>query len=219
MSTIEHETTKDKEIKAPCKKCDGYTFHTVLHSVQNNYTDFFSKADFSEDYEIIMCQGCREISFRKCSSNSEDELTDEETGEVFPNEKISLYPSRLAGRKPITGLLPLNVHRLYSETHATLCNGYQILTGIGIRTLVESVCSDQKASGANLEQKIDDLVTKGVLTKGNADILHTTRLMGNKAAHEFIAAKQLHLDVAMDIIENLLLNVYIIPSQARWLKK
>jgi hypothetical protein len=220
MDVIHHEKTKDKEIQVPCKNCDRFTFHKVLHSVEHEYSDFLDDATFFQVFEIIICEGCRYISLRNSKYNSIDAVTNNRTGEVFFQEKVSLYPSRLAGRKPIEMVLaiPQNVRMLYEETHATLCNQYPVLTGIGIRTLVEAVCSEQKATGVNLEQKIDDLVTLGVLTKGNAERLHAIRFMGNKAAHEFTASP-CEVDVAMDIVENLVMTIYIIPTKARRLKK
>ena len=51
-----------------------------------------------------------------------------------------------------------------------------------MRALVEAVCMEKSASGNNIEKRIDDLVNKGVLTTEGADILHSIRLIGNKAA-------------------------------------
>jgi hypothetical protein len=89
---------------------------------------------------------------------------------------------------------------------------------VGIRALVEAVCSAESAKGRTLENKIDDLVKKGILTAKNAQILHRTRLLGNRAAHEIEAPSDPELDVAFDIVENLLETVYIIPKKAERLK-
>jgi hypothetical protein len=124
------------------------------------------------------------------------------------------------GRSALDGLyeLPEKVRSIYKETHAALCTKLKILAGVGIRALVESVCQEESAEGNNLEKKIDDLVIKGVLTKRSADVLHKTRLLGNQAAHETKAASDSELDVAFDIIENLLETVYIIPKKSARLK-
>ena len=89
---------------------------------------------------------------------------------------------------------------------------------MGIRALVEAVCTEKQAKGKDLKQKIDDLVNIGVLTKEGAEVLHHTRLYGNKAAHEIAAMKETDLGVLMDIAENLLKNVYILPKKAAQLK-
>jgi len=70
-----------------------------------------------------------------------------------------------------------------------------------------------------LEKKIDDLVVKGVLTRDGADTLHSTRILGNRSAHETISATDGELDIAMDIVENLIKSVYVIPQKAQKLNK
>ncbi|MFC1700868.1 DUF4145 domain-containing protein [Patescibacteria group bacterium] len=219
MRKIEHDKTKDKEYDLACIKCDGETCHKVLFSV--NVFESEDEISVSRDYEIIICQGCKEISFRKTSSCSEDMSYDPETGDIDYDEDIKLYPSRIAGRKQVKDmyLLPDEVLKIYKETHGALCGRLSILAGIGIRALVESVCREKEAQGGNLKNKIDDLVTKGVLTKDSAETLHSTRLLGNNSAHETIVATDDELDIAMDIVENLIKTVYVISQKAKKLNK
>jgi hypothetical protein len=219
MWEIEYDKNKDKEYKLACKRCDGETYHKVLHSVHIHESEH--EIDVWQDYEIVFCQGCREVSFRMQSACSEDIIADPETGEPTLEEDIELYPSRIAGRKQVKDmyLMPNEVLQIYKETHGALCARLNILAVIGIRTLVESVCKEKEAQGVNLKNKIDDLVTKGVLTHDNAETLHKTRLLGNKSAHEIIAASYGELDIAMDIVENLIKTVYVIPQKAKRLSK
>jgi hypothetical protein len=219
MRTLEFDKNKDKEYKLACRKCDGETYHKVLHSVHVHESE--QEIDVWQDYEIVYCQGCKEISFRSNTLCSEDISYDPETGEQSLADNIELYPNRIAGRKQVKDmyLLPEQVLKIYKETHGSLCARLNILAGIGIRTLVETVCREKNSSGTTLENKIDDFVAKGILTKEGADTLHSTRLLGNRAAHEVIAASDAELDIAMDIVENLIKNVYIIPIKALKLKK
>ncbi len=110
--------------------------------------------------------------------------------------------------------LPIKVRHIYQETHSAICTKQNILAGIGVRALVEAVCSEKKAEGFTLEKKIEDLVMKGVLTENNAAVLHKTRLLGNKAAHETEPPSDWELGVGFDIAENLIETVYIIPKKA-----
>jgi len=215
MWEIEDEKNKNKEYKLACVKCDGETYHKVLHSVHIHESD--NEIDIWQDYEIVCCQGCREISFRSNSLCSEDIDFDPDTGEQTLQEDVELYPNRIAGRKQVKDmyLLPTEVLNIYKETHGALCARLNILAGIGIRALVEAVCREKKATAGNLEGKIDDLILKGVLTKEEADALHSTRILGNRSAHEIIAASDAELDIAIDIVENLIKTVYVIPQKAK----
>lgn len=110
--------------------------------------------------------------------------------------------------------LPEKIRRIYDETFTALSYGLQVLAGIGIRTLVEAVCKDVGTSAGTLEQRIDGLVDSDVLTKTSADILHRTRFLGNRAAHELEPPTLEQLNAALDVAEHLLATVYVMRRAA-----
>lgn len=212
------DKTKDEIREVVCNHCDNTTNHLVCSSIEI----FWGNDDIQgvDIYEMIQCSGCNSISFRISSSNSDD-VDQDINGDLIHPETVEIYPNRLMGRTALEDIysLPEKIRSIYKETHTALCTKLKILAGIGIRALIEAVCSEEKTKGGTLEKRIDDLVIKEVLTKRNADILHKTRLLGNEAAHEIKAPSDLELDVAFDIVENLLETVYIIPKKAERLKK
>jgi len=212
------DKTKNEVHKIVCRNCDNTTNHLVCSSIEN----YWSNEDIQghDTYEMVRCSGCDSISFRVTSGNSEDWHVNSAGYQEY-DETEELYPNRLMGRTPLQDIysLPIKIRSIYQETHAALCAKLNILASIGIRSLVEAVCSEKLAKGRVLEKKIDDLVLKGVLTKGNSEILHRTRLLGNKATHETEVPSEAELDVAFDIVENLIETVYIIPRKAELLKK
>jgi len=220
MATKETETvnkTQGQEEKVPCSKCDGKTFHKVLLSIDKSGLEQDGDFDFYWDahYQIIQCQGCKTISFRKASSNSEEyePISHDEYQNVVYED---IYPSRVEGRKGLEDevhYLPSKVQRIYTETLQALNSKSPILAGIGLRALVETVCHEKSAEGSNLLKKIDDLTVKNVLTPVGAQILHKIRTLGNAAAHEVKPHSEKQLGLAMDVIEHLLTDVYILPKQ------
>jgi hypothetical protein len=60
---------------------------------------------------------------------------------------------------------------------------------------------------------MDDLTTKSVLTPAGAEILHKIRTLGNAAAHEVKPHSEKQLGLAMDVVEHLLTDVYILPRR------
>ena len=207
--------TQHEEYLLPCIKCSGKTTHKAYatYDVCGEDSDFgFS---WSANHQIVQCLGCKTISFRKATSNSED------FHQIGPNEfdysEIeTLYPSRLEGRKSIgkeARYLPVKVRKIYNETLLTLSNQSPILAGIGLRALLETVCKEKQAEGKDLLNKIDDLKNKGILTPAGAGILHKIRTLGNAAAHEVKPHSEKQLGLAMDIVEHLLRDVYILPKQ------
>jgi len=89
-----------------------------------------------------------------------------------------------------------------------------ILAGIGIRALIETVCKEKKATGRTLEEKIDSLASMRFLTKTSAEALHSMRIIGNAAAHEVAVHSEETFRIVLDVVEHLLLDVYILPKIA-----
>lgn len=155
-------------------------------------------------------------------SDSEDLEPDPDGGTGYvAAETQTLYPNRVAGRSELkdSWTLPRQVSSIYTETVAALRSNLLVLTGIGVRAIVETVCKDRNATGGDLEKKIDALVTQGVLTKDGAQILHGLRFLGNQAAHEVKPQALETLTVALDVVDHLLLGVYVLPERAKKLPK
>lgn len=137
-------------------------------------------------------------------------------GEVAYKLSVDVYPNQEEGRNLVkdSHLLPPNLKKIYSETIKSINLDQSILTGIGIRAIVETVCKDKKAQGKDLNEKINSLISLGVLTKDGAETLHKLRTLGNKAAHEVKPHDHTQLALALDVIDHLLQGVYILPHHA-----
>jgi len=166
-----------------------------------------------------MCGGCKDVSFCKENSNSEEFDVDDD-GEIYHPSTFVVFPPRLNGRKLVDDIhsIPHGIATIYKEMHSALCSGNYILTGIGIRALLEAIVNNKKANGVNLAEKISNLVKLGLITLDGADILHAIRLLGNKAAHEVVANSLSELNAAVDVVEHLIASVYLIPQKAKLLK-
>lgn len=205
-------STQGQERWLPCSTCGVATRHLVLVSAEVNGKEDEVRSEFwfawTQSLEVVQCQGCMNGSFRSIYSDSE--MDEHEAS------REELFPKRLAGRKQLerTYFLPFKIRLVYEESLSALSNGLPVLAAIGIRALVETVCKEQKASGKDLEKRIDALVEKGVLTKDAAEILHSPRIMGNKAAHEVKPHTPSELLDAWEVVEHLLLTVYLLPKIA-----
>jgi len=216
-TTTTIKKVKDENRKVACSKCNRKTNHKVLTLVKVSW--YIGVIQGDDCYETIACLGCDDISFRLASMNSEDVYADDE-GNIFYDETEEIFPQRLIGRSPIDSqyILPVKIRQIYKETHSALSSKLKILAGVGIGSLIESVCLEEQVEGSNLKEKINDLVKKGILTQKSAETLHETRFLRNRSAHEVESATDTELSVAFDIMENLLQTVYIIPKKAEGLK-
>lgn len=209
----ELDKSTGSELLVSCVRCSGKTAHEVVSSVDQLESVEPDGIYFERAFQIIKCRGCRTITFRDVSSSSED------TVQVSENEweleaREELYPPRIEGLKDI-GLdsfyLPPNIQQVYLETIRALINNCPVLAGIGLRALIEAVCKEKSAVGRNLFAKINDLVTKQILTPSGAELLHKVRSLGNNAAHEVTPHTPQQLSLAINVVEHLLRDVYILP--------
>jgi hypothetical protein len=172
------DATKGDQLWLPCSSCNRRTRQSVLRSAAR-----ISENDamcLINVYELVECQGCDQISFRQHNLLKHKATTPSGSDSIASDTEY-LYPPRIAGRLRLKDSynLPSQIRQIYSETHQALCNTQHILTGMGIRALIEAVCKEKAATESSLQQKIDSLLELGVLTLSGAQIFHSLRIMGN----------------------------------------
>lgn len=114
-----------------------------------------------------------------------------------------------------TNYLPDSVKKIYREVIFAMNAELPLLSAIGLRTLIEAICHDQRAKKTereNLKGLIDFLAELGVLSKKQADLLHSHRFLGNVAAHQITAPRSGELFAALEIAETILKTLYVIPE-------
>jgi uncharacterized protein DUF4145 len=198
-----------------CKSCRRDTKHQSLTSHREG-SDDPEEPQWTATYEIVQCRGCGTVSYRTVSWDDGD--FDPETGDMLFT--VSVYPHRSAEREPLAEayVLPLNVRRIYKEVIDAMNSSSPILSALGLRTLIESICVNQKISGKNLEEQIEGLAKQGVLASAQATILHSHRFLGNVAAHEILAPEPRELVAALEIAETVLRTIYFLPRLHRRIK-
>lgn len=69
-----------------------------------------------------------------------------------------------------------------------------------------------------LDGKINGLQERGLITKSQQCALHELRFLGNKALHDLDIPSKNELEIAFEIIEHLLLEIYELPIKTSELK-
>jgi len=203
---------KGETVVVVCGECSRETAHEILTGVDSHDSDDEADIQVWHRFLVLQCRGCKTLSFCRESECTED--LDSEGGLITTR---TLFPGRIAGRPTLRDIyhLPSNLRMVYEESRAALMEGLAILTGIGIRAIVETVCNDKRTSGRGLFHKIPQLVEIGVITRNEANVLQDLRFMGNEAAHKVKAHTQEELNLAFDVVEHLLKTVYILPERTR----
>lgn len=198
-------------LKLPCNECGRVTRHQVLTGVRadHEWTDGHNSVDGKTDTQLVQCQGCEAVSTYCESSNTEDR--DWETGQYHVT--TAHYPPRDAHRARFEGHeLPVGLRGVYIETLKAINEGQPILAAIGVRAMVEAICTDQGAEGRTLEVRIDALRDRNLVTADGAKCLHMLRTAGNNAAHEVKRHTAEQLLVAMGVVENIIEATYRLPD-------
>lgn len=221
MEVTVHSPPKTNEVWVPCGNCGKTLCHKVLTELRTEDSTPDGEITFWETFLTIQCGGCKVVSFCKELTSTEDYRWNPVSEQQELAVDWCVYPPRVAGREELQHVytLPYNLQRIYKETRAVLITGQPVLAGIGIRSIVETVCKDQKADGKDLKTKIDELAKRAIITADAAKILHSLRFMGNEAAHEVKVHAADELATAFDVVEHLLQGLYVIPALAESLPK
>ena len=171
-------------------------------------------------YAAFSCQGCNTITFRILSTNSE-EIEPSDNGEMSLTEHVNYYPKRsmrMVKERIDIYDAPPKVRKIYHETIEAYNNELPILCGVGIRAIIEAICLEEGITIHGLDNKINALIQKGVVTAKLGEGLHENRLLGNESAHELESFGDQELMIAIRLIENVIESHYNTQSKIQFLK-
>lgn len=205
----------EKIQKNYCIQCERETNHKVLHEDIEQHRE-----GYSEDvaYQIVQCRGCDFKSFRTVTYDIEQAYPDYSTGDeewIIP-EYVETYPKSILWHKELeVSHIPQVVNDIYNEVLNSIKEEAFILSSLGLRGVLESICNDLNIKGKNLEVRINKLAQDGFISKKDSERLHGIRFMGNDAAHDIKKPKIDNIKVALSIVENLMYSVYTLEKRAK----
>jgi hypothetical protein len=200
-------------IQAPCNDCGRKTDHEVLKTHGKSGYDEESGTGWKIIYRMIECRGCHFISLERSFKTEEDP---DGENEYFPPPISRRKPSwigELAMNVPIELDLPDLLDEIYSTLHA---NNRRLAT-MGARALLDIVITDKVTDVGRFDQKLDAL-EKEFITKKQREFLEAALDAGNAATHRGHCPTAKQLDQVMDIVENVLQQIYVLPNAAKELK-
>lgn len=212
----------ESEKRIFCNWCQQVTNHT-LKAHHYSRVDYFALnngepmleedepfnpgEDSYVDYRLWYCKGC-----------------DSGTLEIYGLEQpfapwSELYPPRELNQIYIKEYrnLPSRLKKIYQEIIISYQNNLTISCAIGLRALMEGVCSDRGVTGRNLVKKLNGL--KEILPAHIVGQLHSFRYLGNEAVHELEPPSQYELKMHIDVIESLLDYIYELEHKANQLQR
>jgi Domain of unknown function (DUF4145) len=197
--------------KLHCNACRQFTKHDLIAAAEERDShEVPSQGEIWWDtkFEMFQCRGCSEVVLRRTCVFSEDEDPD-----------IRYFPPKSSRHAPRWHYqLPSEFWPLLKEVYSSLDAGSHRLPLMGARTLVDMVVADKVGDVGSFRKKLEALGSNGYVSAQNLEVLFAALDTGSAAAHRGYAASADDLDAVMDIVENLLQAVYVLPKMAKRLK-
>lgn len=215
------DAASQKVVKAPCSNCGGgHRNHLVHFAKDRPWEDEDHGESGTDSYQVVQCMGCDTLRFLQASTVNTwtrgGEETSDDTITVYPNQEQR--PTRASRFIATLDPIPPKVLMIYNETIQAYNTEAPILTGAGLRAIVESLCNHEEIATGTLQKRINGLVEKGVLAKPQAEALHEQRFLGNAALHETEEPSRAELNDGLQIVETLLHTIFVLPQHAARMK-
>jgi hypothetical protein len=198
---------EDKYQRLHCNGCRRDTKHEVLKTTERvGSTEY---CDWRIEVKMLECCGCQEVSLQRVSTTDSDAEPD-----------IDVFPPRMSRWVPDWRYnLPVELNHLLIEIYCALHAESYILATLGTRVLIERVMMERIGDDrGSFEAHLDELRKLGLVTDEGRDVLAAALEAGHAAMHRGYVVKPYQLDIVMDIIETLLLSIYVLPKQSKDLK-
>ena len=206
---VESEKKSDELVKTHCFNCGKETNQDILFNghelesreiVWRNNEDFETRSTWevvADIWTLTKCRGCEKKNFKHIVRCSPDRKTDQIF--YFPKKPIRQTPLWIIN-------LPLEYCEIFQEVYISVNEGLFILSLTGIRILLDVYIVNKIGDAGTFKQKLQKLVTAGIITTPKATVLEAAIDAGNASAHRGYKPDQETLFKILDIVENLLLS-------------
>lgn len=204
-----------------CNNKSNMEIMAFIHRHDDELLENEGMIEYWRKWYLLLCSNCLKPVLYQEEYNSEwDEYDEDERG--MPILKPVVASELLYPHKIVFHHTPLKIQKLYLEADYLISiNPRSSL--VKIRQLLEALCTDTKAVGSNLAERINDLETRGVIPATLSEMAHKLRKMGNFGAHENSASKtnitREDAILTIKLCETILEYVYEAPEMLAALEK
>ncbi len=200
-----------------CSHCGKLASFTI----RGEGTQYGAVLDNSGNYDgqdiktwrILECEWCKKPTLEETGMSYSFVADAFSTGMELQSSEITvLYPEAKTAKTPLTNL-PEMIEKKYmaalkvQDIEPSAC---AVLVG---RTL-EAVCNYEKASGKNLLDKVNNLVSSDRIPRTLAEMAHQLRQIRNFGAHDAEdEVTEEDVPIILDFLEAILEYLYIAPAK------
>jgi hypothetical protein len=194
-----------------CNECRRKTRHEVVvvrKLKTQEDVDVGYWIDWVTTYTMLECRGCGSVSLRS-RLVSEDIDVDE----------TAYYPPPISRQIPRWHYeLPNSMRDLLKECYAALQAGSERLAIMGARSVVDVFMNNTIGDIGGFQQKLDELVKQGYVSKQNRDTLEAALEAGHAVVHRGHSPKGDEVALVFDIVENML-QTLVLKEKSEKLKE
>jgi hypothetical protein len=195
---------------APCTPCGQGTRHETLATRRvGEEAQIGEAADEVAEvgrntYILLECRGCGTVILRH---DFEDYTTSETTTRYYPPPIYRRRPRWLHS-------IPDSLSSLFRELYVSLAANAPRLSVMGARTLVDIVMTEKIGDVGTFADKLKELEAKGFIGRLNRQHLEAALDAGSAVAHRGHSPSTDSVNQVIDIVENLVEAVYVLPNAA-----
>ncbi|MCR8659321.1 DUF4145 domain-containing protein [Paenibacillus endoradicis] len=224
-----------------CSSCKQKTNHETVVEPFEQKSSIDDDIQWSQKYYIVKCKGCNTVAFLEQYGDEEMwEASPWAEGEREYTYTYTTYPAEPLNKDEFYLAkefykVPKFIKELYSEVVDSYNNKSLILCSVGLRMIIEGICKEkgidrevltnrdgtpktdnitgeEKFRFLGLEEKLNLMLERDLITPIQSRTLHQIREMGNETAHEITKHDVIIILGALQVLENLLYNIYDLAS-------
>jgi hypothetical protein len=196
-----------------CNECPRKTRHRLLHKVVLDDSEFIEEVGTLGSitiFETLQCCGCEEVLLRRTWDSCEGD----------PEPSVRYFPPKVSRRPPSWQLeIPFELSSVLREIYRSLDANNRRLPMMGARALIDTLINDKVGDVGTFDEKLKELERLGFISPHNRKVLAAALDVGHAVTHRGHTPSVEKVNDVMDIVENLLHAVYVLPSVAEELEK
>lgn len=228
------EQSKSSE-RIYCNKCRRKTLHRLLKTTSDERIGEYGEDVWDPDsgdipscifFDMLECCGCRDAVLRRTLHCLDPEVHRRMGGAGVVDadgnvaDDVRYFPPAVVRDPPKWRFkLPLEIRELLEEVYKSIDAENLRLPMMGARTLVDMMILEKIGDVGGFKEKLKEWEKRGFVSSRDREALYVALEVGNAAAHRGHAPTKSEVHDVMDIVEAMLVAVYVFPEVAQGLKK
>ncbi len=200
-----------------CRICKRENYHwpVTYGKVDKNQINSGGTEYSYQIYELMECKECKTLTL--CINNM-----------IHPGpmigdsylESTDYYPPLPARDRPNwLENLELEISKLIEEVYQSIDYSLLCVASTGIRTVIDRIITDKIGDCGSFEIKANKLLNDGLIDSDEKELLLALIDSGSASAHRGFVPEKSEIHNMVDIMENIIFKICIIPINKDTLKK